>query len=207
LLVIDEAMVHWPPSMAIPSPKIWALCVVKDEADIIAECLRSAARWCDAIYVLDNGSGDGTSEKVQRLAGEIPAVVPFKQDPTPFSEALRGEVFERYRHLSADGDWWCRLDADELYIDDPKAFVAAVPPQFDVIWSASFQYYFTEVDRDRWAADPALFADDAPVEAKCRHGARLEGLDPGRGSAGKRRAEEYAALGRPRVGLAPSRVR
>lgn len=156
-------------SMAMPSPKIWASCVVKDETDIIAECLRSAARWCDAIYVLDNGSGDGTWEKVQRLAGEIPAVVPFKQDPTPFSENFRGQVFEHYRHLSQDGDWWCRLDADEFYIDDPKTFLAAVPLGFDLIWSASFQYYFTEVDRDRWAADPAVFADDAPVEAKCRH--------------------------------------
>ena len=86
--------------MAIPSPKIHALCVVKDETDIISECLRSAARRCDAIYVLDNGSEDGTWEKVRRLAGEIPVVVPFKQDPTPFSEDLRGEVFERYMAAS-----------------------------------------------------------------------------------------------------------
>jgi glycosyltransferase involved in cell wall biosynthesis len=55
--------------------KIFAIMVVKNEVDIIAHTLRAASEWCDQIYVLDNGSDDGTWEVVEQMARENRAIV------------------------------------------------------------------------------------------------------------------------------------
>ena len=149
--------------------KIRALCVVRDEADIIRQTLTAASAWCEAVYVLDNGSDDGTWELVQALAKERPVVVPHARDLRPFSQDLRGDLFRAHRHAAAGGDWWCILDADEQYIDDPRAFLAAVPRRYDQVWSASFEYYFTDLDVVRYREDPARYGDEVPVEEKCRY--------------------------------------
>jgi hypothetical protein len=149
--------------------KIHGMCMVKDEADVIEEALRSAAEWCDHIYVYDNGSTDGTWEVVQRLASEIAAIVPWKSEDVPFTDGLRAGIFDRFRAGSRQGDWWVRLDADELYIDDPRVFLAKVPERYRVVWTASFSYYFTDADADAFALDPARYADEVPVEQKIRY--------------------------------------
>ena len=148
---------------------IFAMCLVRNEADVIAQCLRAASAWSNAIFVYDNGSDDRTWEIVQDLARVIPRVIPFRQEKKPFADSLRGEIFERYRFCAADGDWWCRLDADEFYIDNPRVFLKHVSPLADVVWSASFQYYFTEKEAERYRLNPEAFADGVPVEQKCRH--------------------------------------
>jgi glycosyltransferase involved in cell wall biosynthesis len=149
--------------------RILGMCLVRNEADIIRQCLRAAAEWCDAIYVFDNGSDDGAWDAVLDMSRKLRAVVPFKQDPQPFRDSLRGDIFERYKSHAREGDWWCRLDADEFYIDPPKPFLAAIAPEHGVVWSASFQYYFTERDAARYHRDPAAFGDGVPVEEKCRY--------------------------------------
>lgn len=107
--------------------KIHGLCVAKNEADIIEQTLRAAAEWCDWIYVLDNGSTDGTWEKVQALSSALPCVVPFKQDARPFDDGIRGEILRHYLPRARRGDWWCILDADEIYVDNPRVFLQGVP--------------------------------------------------------------------------------
>ena len=149
--------------------KIHAICLVKNEADIIKECLLSAIRWCDHIYVLDNGSDDGTWETVCELAKRFKEIIPYQQKFCPFDDALRGEVFDHYRNQSSIGDWWCRLDADEIYIDDPRIFLAKIPAKYTAVTSSSFQYYFTDKDVDHFKQDPAFYADDVSVHIKCRY--------------------------------------
>src|SRR5215470_9375996 len=99
---------------------------VKNEVDVIAHTLRAAAKWCDAIYVLDNGSQDGTWEVVKQLAQEYPVVVPHEQATAPFTEAIRARLFNAYREQANEGDWWCRLDADEIYVHSPRSFLVDV---------------------------------------------------------------------------------
>lgn len=147
---------------------IHSICLVRDEVDIIERTLRHAATWSNRIYVHDNGSTDGTWEAVLRLAHELPQVVPFRQDSRPFDDALRIEAFARFSSAATEGDWWCRLDADELYIDDPRRFLDRIAPCFDTVWSASFQYYLTDLDVARYAEDPSRYADDVPLESRCR---------------------------------------
>src|SRR6185436_20343992 len=148
---------------------IHSICLAKNEADIIERTLLEAARWSDFIYVYDNGSTDGTWEKVTALAATSPRIIPFRRDTAPFNDNLRRIPFAHFRHRSESGDWWCRLDADEIYIDSPREFLAGVPPEYDTVWSASFQYCFTDEDSERYRADPDLYADEVPVELKCRY--------------------------------------
>lgn len=148
--------------------RIFAMSLIKNEADVIAESLAAAATWCDAIFVLDNGSNDATWEIVLDLAKTFDCIVPFRQDARPFRDSLRGEIFEYFRHQSAEGDWWCALDADEFYIDSPPEFLARVPSSFDVVWTAKFQYYFTEQDLARYRSNPSAF-EALPVAQKCRY--------------------------------------
>jgi glycosyl transferase family 2 len=148
--------------------RIHGMCMVKDEADIVEEALTAAAAWCDHIYVFDNGSTDGTWELVQRLADDVPQIVPWKTDPAPFSDGLRAQIFERFRSASDPGDWWCRLDADELYIDDPRTFLRKVPEEHAVVWTASFSYYLTDKDAELYEREPERYADDVPVQEKIR---------------------------------------
>lgn len=149
--------------------RIHAMCLVKDEADIVEECLVRASEWCDHIFVLDNGSSDATWEIVQSLAWDLPAVIPWKTEAAPFTDGLRASIFAEFRSLGRDGDWWCRLDADEFYVDDPRVFLPKVPDAYAVVWSANFSYYFTDRDAERYSADPAAYGDDVPIEEKIRY--------------------------------------
>jgi hypothetical protein len=147
--------------------RIHAMALIKNESDVIGQSLVAATGWADSIYVYDNGSDDGTWEIVHELATAHPQIVPFKQDRTPYRQSHRRELFERFRGDS--GDWWGILDADEFYIDDPRHFLAGVPERYGEVWSASFEYYFTDVDAARYEKEPAAYGDDVPVGDKCRH--------------------------------------
>ncbi|MBV9388002.1 MAG: glycosyltransferase family 2 protein [Chroococcidiopsidaceae cyanobacterium CP_BM_ER_R8_30] len=148
--------------------RIHSISLVKNESDIIEQVLKAALTWSDFIYVYDNGSTDGTWEKVVNLAKDHRQIVPYKQESKPMRDQIRSEAFNRYRSNSSNGDWWCRLDADEIYIDNPKRFLAEIPQKYELVWSASFQYYFTDKDLVLYNQEPSLYADDVPVEKKCR---------------------------------------
>jgi glycosyltransferase involved in cell wall biosynthesis len=142
--------------------KIFGIMVVKNEADIITHTLRSAMEWCDAIYVLDNGSEDGTWEIVKQLAHSNPAIVAHERSSEPFTEFIRARLFNVYRQHAQDSDWWCRLDADEIYIQSPRAFLANVASH-EVVWATQLQYYFTDVDLVRFNDDPKLYDPSIPL--------------------------------------------
>lgn len=149
--------------------KIHSICLVKNEIDIIAQSLKAATEWCDFIYVFDNGSTDGTWETVLDLSTDYEQIIPYKQDNCPYTNGLRGQVFNHFRGNSSSGDWWCRLDADEFYIDNPQIFLANVPQEYQLIWNASFQYYFTDKDLTLYNQNPFLYADDVAIGEKCRY--------------------------------------
>jgi hypothetical protein len=144
--------------------KIFGICLIKNEADIIDETLTNSSRWCDAIYVFDTGSTDDTWEQVCSLAKRLPQIHPYKKETRPFRDEMRAEVFNSIRHTASAGDWWCRLDADEIYIDDPRMFLAGVPKSHHTVFSASCQYYFTDKDLAAYEADPGAFLSRSAEE-------------------------------------------
>ncbi|MGD1094124.1 MAG: glycosyltransferase family 2 protein [Bryobacteraceae bacterium] len=124
--------------------RIHCICLVKNEADIIQHCLSCAAKWADYVYVYDGDSTDGTWDLVLNMASR--QIIPFRRDGKVFAEGLRAEVFANYRHLSADGDWWCQLNADEFYVDDPRTLLSEIAAPYHFVWGVPIEYYLTPRD-------------------------------------------------------------
>jgi hypothetical protein len=99
------------------------LMVLRDEGDIISQCLAHLLSWADGIYILDLGSTDDTWNIVQETALRDKRVVPFKQVPWLFNDNMRGIVFNEFRSRFKHGDWVLRVDADEFYHVHPPEFV------------------------------------------------------------------------------------
>ncbi len=90
-------------------PKISLCMIVRDEAEMLAGCLESAAPAVDEIVVLDTGSTDNT----RAIAGDFGATV-IPAAWTDFSTA-RNQVLRR-----TTGEWVLVLDADEeLILETP----------------------------------------------------------------------------------------
>ena len=121
--------------------------IVRDEDDIIGQCLEHLLRWCDNIFVLDTGSGDQTWEIVQDYAGRDERVVPFRKQRMKFFIGLRGWMLEEYRDRIEDGDWIARLDADEFYLVTPPEFVRTEVDDHEGVIHYGI-YYFRLTDRD-----------------------------------------------------------
>jgi hypothetical protein len=124
--------------------KIYGAMLVKDEADILRECIQDALRWVDGLFILDNGSTDGSWEILQSMKSDV--VVPWKQDFAPYRRSMRADIFNEFRSVSRDGDWWFVADADEFFVDDPKEFLAKVPKEYHVVFKKSLDYFITEED-------------------------------------------------------------
>jgi hypothetical protein len=125
--------------------KIFCIYLVKNEADIVEYSLSEASKWADRIYVYDGQSSDGTWEKVMALQDN--KIIPWKQDGKVFQESLRGEVFNHFRHEANKGDWWCHLDADEIFnIQNPREFLSKVPWYEHVVWGTMVEYYLIQQD-------------------------------------------------------------
>jgi len=127
--------------------KIFCYCVVKNEEDIIGLTLSCAAGWADKIFIIDNDSDDDTWKIIQKFANRYPEIViPHSCDARPFGEFHRQELFNSYRHLAKEGDWWCLLDGDEIYEEDPRNFLSKVATYHHVVWALHFTFYLTQED-------------------------------------------------------------
>ncbi len=125
--------------------KIFCICIVKNEADSIEYILRKASVWADKIIVLDNGSDDETWDIVNSIDNGV--VVPWKSVSQPFHNGLRSLAFNEFKHLARAGDWWChRLDADEIYVDNPRNFLTEVPSVYHAVYKKSIDYVIAEED-------------------------------------------------------------
>ena len=99
--------------------KIFAIMLVKNEVDIVGYVLKEAEKWADKIFILDNGSTDGTWELIQSMKNDV--ITPCKQYFGDSHNGLRADVYNEFKHLSKPGDWWCyKCDADEVYAEDPR---------------------------------------------------------------------------------------
>lgn len=138
--------------------RIFGIMLAKNEGDFIHLSLSANRSSFDRILVLDNGSTDQTWDIVREFAARDPGVVAFERTDMPFRDSLRARAFNAFRNEAKAGDWWCRLDADEIYIDPVREFLEGVPTRHHVVWSISHQYYFTEEDALRWEGRPSQLA-------------------------------------------------
>jgi glycosyltransferase involved in cell wall biosynthesis len=125
--------------------RIHAICVVKNEGDVIAQTLRYASNFCHKIYVFDTGSTDNSWQQVQKSANDV--VVPFRQEDVPFTGGLRAQVFNAICDRLSEGDWLYVLDADEFLAEDPrKAIQIAEREGAQQINTLQYNFHFTDVD-------------------------------------------------------------
>ena len=129
--------------------KIYSLLVVKDEADVVGLSVSDACRWSDKVIVIDNGSSDGTWELINDMANGDSKIVPFMRFEGPFHIGLRAKAFRAFRNEMRCGDWWCvRLDADEFYPGDVRAFLTGIPWYCRTVKKVSTDYVITHEDLD-----------------------------------------------------------
>lgn len=152
--------------------KFHALLPVREEADIIAQCLEHALRWADVIYVFDTGSVDDTWGIVQDFASRDRRVVPMLKEPVYFSETrLRGYMFHVARQQMRDGHWFLRLDADEFHHIPPPEFVMNWMRRHETV--AYHQYYdfrLLESEVDAWNRGEETLKDrQRRIEERRRH--------------------------------------
>jgi hypothetical protein len=128
--------------------KIFVFLPIKDEIDIIHEFLDVTIHWASKIFILDNGSTDGTWEAVNERANA--QIVPYKQSHEVFSQRFRGELFRAFRHQALENDWWCKADVDEFYLEDPRVFLSRVKWPFHNVFKESLEYVISQEDIDEF---------------------------------------------------------
>lgn len=97
--------------------------LVRDEADVLAEAIEGVLAWADSLWVLDNGSIDGSWEIVQEASKADSRVRAWGRVNAVFSDGLRAAVFDDARASFEHGDWIARVDADEFFHEPPQEFV------------------------------------------------------------------------------------
>lgn len=131
--------------------KLYAICLVKDEDDVIAQTLSFATGYCDKIFVIDNGSTDRTWEIVNGMAARDDRIVPFMQTFEPYHDGLRWMAYDAYHRELSNSDWWLALDGDEFLAEDPRPIIdQAIREEADIIKAWQIQFYYTEVDYQAW---------------------------------------------------------
>lgn len=150
-------------------PQFVCILPVRDEADIIGQCLRHLLTWADAVYVFDTGSVDNTWEIVQDFAGRDKRVVPLRKDPVYFSETrLRGWMFHQARQKLRTGDWFLRVDADEFHHVPPPEFVKTrLRLHETIVYHQYYNFVLRESEVRDWEAGKVTLADRArPIEQR-----------------------------------------
>lgn len=125
--------------------RIYGLCLVRNEGDIITQTLLHASRFCHRIYVWDNGSTDDTWERIHALAH--PSIELFSREATPFHDGLRAKIFNAMRHECTPGDWLYILDGDEFLVGHPhRAIAVAEKEAASQINTLQYNFYFSDRD-------------------------------------------------------------
>ena len=141
--------------------KIHSILLTNNESDILAECIDSALKWSDYIYIFDTGSTDKTLEIINSFTLLHTNIILYKSEYRLYNFTKNiSEVFSYYFKNSSIGDWWCTLCTDEQYPEDPRIFLAKVPLIYNNVWSNTLNYYFTENELKIINQDPKLYAND-----------------------------------------------
>ncbi|MDF2760954.1 MAG: hypothetical protein K0S99_3589 [Thermomicrobiales bacterium] len=147
-----------------------ALLPVRDEADVVGQCLEQLLTWADEVHVFDTCSVDETWTIVGELASRDERVRLLGRDPVWFSETrLRGWMFHQARCHMEDGDWFLRVDADEFHHVPPPEFVRRhLAPHETIVFHQYYDFRLTEAEVQAWEAGQETLADRARPIAERR---------------------------------------
>jgi hypothetical protein len=103
-------------------PKLFGLCFVKNEEDIIADSVSHAAQFCDKVFLVDNASTDRTWDIANGLG--LDNLVPVCSKDFVFRDYLRLRFMETRKEELGVDNWWYMFDADEFLLEDPFEAIA-----------------------------------------------------------------------------------
>lgn len=152
--------------------KFHALLPIRDEADIIKQCLENLLTWADAVYVFDTGSVDDTWEIVLDFAYQEKRIIPIRKQPVYFAETrLRGYMFHWARQYMKDGDWFLRVDADEFHHIPPPEFVKTRLRKHEtIVYHQYYDFQLTQAEVEAWErGEETLAARERPIEERRRY--------------------------------------
>lgn len=94
--------------------EIWAIFMVKNEADVIAHTIRHAiAQGVNHVLVVDNGSTDGTLEILHGLAASLPVHIGYDRE-VAYYQSEKMTYLTRWAGRRG-ADWVIPMDADEFW--------------------------------------------------------------------------------------------
>jgi hypothetical protein len=123
-------------------PKLFGVCFVKNEDDIIADSVTHAAQFCDKVFVIDNASTDRTWDIVNGL--QLDNLVPVCSKDFIFRDYLRLRFMETRKEELGIDNWWYIFDADEFLLEEPfEAIAQAEAEGADCIAIGMVNFYIT----------------------------------------------------------------
>lgn len=141
---------------------VWGITRVKDEVDVLAYTLaHMASEGLDGIFIVDNGSTDGTKELIQEFhdmhmpAGDPadwgPPLVFVADDPdVAYYQSKKMTAMADMAHRFHGADWIVPFDADELWCasDQPLADYLRSLQGIDCVWATLYNHFPTSGDGD-----------------------------------------------------------
>jgi hypothetical protein len=112
--------------------KLWAVSMVRNEADVIEAFVRHNLAFLDGIAILDHASIDSTIDILTRLKAEGLPIFRLRTAQTAFAQGHHVTALVRECFARTDADFVFALDADEFISADSRDRVeqalSAIPP-------------------------------------------------------------------------------
>jgi len=125
---------------------------IKDALATIEASLAATARFADAIVILDDGSTDGTSERVKNH----PAVSTYVFQDLPFNERRDRNLILRMA-AAHKPDWVISIDADEIFEMDRQRAQALMHLNDPHVKALGFHWYTFWEPSHQWFRADGIF--------------------------------------------------
>lgn len=134
-------------------PRIVAVAMVRDEADIIGATVGKMVAEVDHVIVADNGSIDATRSILEALSAEWPGCLTIIDDPEPaYMQSAKMTALALRARLEHGAEWIVPFDADEWWYSPFGRIadvLAAVAAQWLVVPAPLFDHVTTDEDDQR----------------------------------------------------------
>lgn len=130
--------------------QVWAVTMVANEIDVVAQCLRHmVTEGVHGIVVADNLSNDGTRDKLDEFARQAPIPVVVLEDKEPGYYQGRKMTVLAHEASVRGAEWIIPFDIDELWYGEKQPLASEVltaGPEVQVIGVPSYTYHPTGYD-------------------------------------------------------------
>jgi glycosyltransferase involved in cell wall biosynthesis len=124
---------------------------VRNEDDIVEQCLVQACKYHDLIFVCDCGSDDKTVDIVKSFTAKSSQVVFLGEVGTRHSRQVKHHIWCKFKKQFDYTAWWSVVDADEFLEEDPKLYITKAEAELaDHIFAKIANFYFTDLELDNW---------------------------------------------------------